>query len=96
VIILLKNLRILFTQKSEYFCNPSYAGSRDQEDHCSKPSQANSLQEPILKNPSQKRAGGMIPDVDPELKPQYYKKKVCMYIYEHDTDCVMNMHNYYA
>jgi hypothetical protein len=35
-------------------CNPSYSGGRDQEDHSSKPTQANSLQDPILKNPSQK------------------------------------------
>jgi hypothetical protein len=33
--------------------NPSYSGGRDQEDHGSKPAQANSAQDPILKNPSQ-------------------------------------------
>jgi hypothetical protein len=38
-------------------CNPSYSGSRDQEDHSSKPAQANSPRDPILKKPSQKRAG---------------------------------------
>jgi hypothetical protein len=33
-------------------CNPSYSGGRDQEDHGSKPAQANSLQDLILgKNP---------------------------------------------
>jgi hypothetical protein len=32
-------------------CNPSYSGGRDQEDHISKPAQANSSQEPISKNP---------------------------------------------
>jgi hypothetical protein len=26
------------------------------------------------KNPSQKRAGGVVQDVSPEFKPQYYKK----------------------
>jgi hypothetical protein len=36
-------------------CNPSYSGGRGQEDHCSKPAQANSSQNPILKNPSQKQ-----------------------------------------
>jgi hypothetical protein len=36
-------------------CNPSYTGSRGQEDHGSKPAQANSSQDPISKkNPSQK------------------------------------------
>jgi hypothetical protein len=33
--------------------NPSYSGGRDQEDCGSKPSQASSLQDPILKKPSQ-------------------------------------------
>jgi hypothetical protein len=36
-------------------CNPSYSGGRDQEDHGSKAAQANSSQDPILKNPSQKQ-----------------------------------------
>jgi hypothetical protein len=40
-------------------CNPSYSGGRDQEDQGSKPAWANSLQDPILKNPTQKRAGGV-------------------------------------
>jgi hypothetical protein len=31
--------------------NPSYSGSRDQEDHSSKPAQANRSQDSILKNP---------------------------------------------
>jgi hypothetical protein len=35
-------------------CNPSYSGGRDQEDHRSKPAQANSSGDPIWKNPSQK------------------------------------------
>jgi hypothetical protein len=30
-------------------CNPSYSAGRDQEDHSSKPAQANSLQDPNLK-----------------------------------------------
>jgi hypothetical protein len=29
----------------------------------------------LKKNPSQKRAGGVVQGVDPEFKPQYYKKK---------------------
>jgi hypothetical protein len=32
-------------------CNPSNFGCRDQEDHGSKPVQANSSQDPILKKP---------------------------------------------
>jgi hypothetical protein len=40
--------------------NPSYSGGRDQEDHSSKPPQANSLQDPISKNPMTKNwAGGV-------------------------------------
>jgi hypothetical protein len=34
--------------------NPRYLGGRDQEAHGSKPAQANSSQDPILKKPSQK------------------------------------------
>jgi hypothetical protein len=56
-------------------CNPSYSGGRDQEDHSSKPAQANSLRDLIFKNPSQKRAGGVAQGVDPEFEPQYHKKK---------------------
>jgi hypothetical protein len=38
-------------------CNPSYSGGRDQEAHSLKPTQANSLGDPILgKNPSQKKS----------------------------------------
>jgi hypothetical protein len=32
-----------------HVCNPRYLGGRDQEDHGSKPAQANSLQDPISK-----------------------------------------------
>jgi hypothetical protein len=32
-------------------CNPNYSGGRDQEDLGSKPAQANSSRDPILKNP---------------------------------------------
>jgi hypothetical protein len=57
-------------------CNPSYSGDRDQEDQGSKPAQANSLKDPILKkNPLPKRAGGGTQGVGPEFKPQYCKKK---------------------
>jgi hypothetical protein len=36
-------------------CNPSYSGGRDQEDCSLKLAWANSSQDPISKNPSQKR-----------------------------------------
>jgi hypothetical protein len=57
-------------------CNPSYSGGRDQQDPGSKTSQANSSRDPILKNPSQKRAGGVAQGVGPEFKPQYCKNKM--------------------
>jgi hypothetical protein len=38
-----------------YACNPRDSGGRDQEDHDSKPTQANSSWDPISKNPSQKK-----------------------------------------
>jgi hypothetical protein len=36
-------------------CNPNYLGSRDQEDSSSRPTQANSLRDPILKMPITKK-----------------------------------------
>jgi hypothetical protein len=56
-------------------CNPSYSGGRDQEDRGLKPAHANSSRDPILKKPSQKRAGGVVQGVGPEFKPQYHQKK---------------------
>jgi hypothetical protein len=56
-------------------CNPSYSGGRDQEDHSSKPAWANSSRDPILKNPSRKRAGEVAQGEGPEFKPQYLKNK---------------------
>jgi hypothetical protein len=38
-------------------CNPSYSGSRDQEDRGSKPAQANSSQHPNSKKPFTKKIG---------------------------------------
>jgi hypothetical protein len=64
-------------------CNPSYSGGRDQEDHSSKPVQANSLQDPILKNLSHKRAGRVAQGLGPEFKPQYHKKKVYFLLLAH-------------
>jgi hypothetical protein len=52
-------------------CNPSYSGDRDQEDQVrSQPGQIVRKTLP-QKNPSQKRAGCVAQDVDPEFKPQY-------------------------
>jgi hypothetical protein len=56
-----------------HVCNPSYSVGRDQEDHSSKPAQANSLQDSILKIPSQKRVGGMAQGEDPEFKSQNHQ-----------------------
>jgi hypothetical protein len=49
------HLRDMFLQAPvAHPCNLSYSGSRDQEDHSSKPAWGNSSWDPILKNPSQK------------------------------------------
>jgi hypothetical protein len=48
-------------------------GARDQEDHGSKPAQANSARDPMSKKPSQNRAGRVAQGEGPELKPQYCK-----------------------
>jgi hypothetical protein len=59
-----------------YACNLSYSGGRDQEDHSLRPTQANSSRDPILKKICTKRVEGVVQGIGPELKPQYYKKKV--------------------
>jgi hypothetical protein len=56
-------------------CKLGYSGGIDQEDYSSKPDWANSSQDPILKKPSQKRAGEMAKGKGPEFKPQHYKTK---------------------
>jgi hypothetical protein len=48
-----------FSQVPVAHSNPSFSGGRSQEDRSSKPAQANSSQDPISKNPSQKKAGGV-------------------------------------
>jgi hypothetical protein len=40
-------------------CNPSSLGGKGQEDHSSRPAQANTLWDPILKIHNPKRAGGL-------------------------------------
>jgi hypothetical protein len=52
--------------------NPSYSGSRDQEDCGSKPTWANSSQNPISKNPFTKIVA---PGVGPEFSTAEKKKK---------------------
>jgi hypothetical protein len=57
-------------------CNPSYSGGRDQEDWGSKPAQANSSWDPILKKTITKRR--VAQGVGPEFKhwnPRTVKKK---------------------
>jgi hypothetical protein len=55
--------------------NPSYSGGRDQEDHSSEPTQANSSQDPILKKAKQKRAGGVDQVQTPVLERKERKGK---------------------
>jgi hypothetical protein len=45
-------------------CDPSYSGGREQEDRRLKPAWANSSQDPISKNTTQKRAGRMTPAIE--------------------------------
>jgi hypothetical protein len=62
-----------------HICNPSYSGSRDQEDGGLKPAQAHSSRDPTLGGgkkkiiKKKKRAGGMDQGIGPEFKPQYWK-----------------------
>jgi hypothetical protein len=56
-------------------CNPSYSGGRDQEDRNLKLAQANSSRDPILKKPTQKKAGGVVQGVGREFKLQNNNKK---------------------
>jgi hypothetical protein len=58
-----------------WWLTPSYSGGRDQDDCGLKSPQAKNLQDPILKNPSQKRAGDVARGLGPEFKPPYCKKK---------------------
>jgi hypothetical protein len=51
-------------------------GDGDQEDRSSKPAQANSFWDPILKKLiTKKRTGGVAQSVGSEFKPQYLQKK---------------------
>jgi hypothetical protein len=55
--------------------NPSYSGGRDEEDHSSKATRANSSQDPILKMPITKKSWWSGLRCRSEFKPQYSKKK---------------------
>jgi hypothetical protein len=54
-------------------CDSNYSRGRDQEDHSSKPAQANSSQE--KKKITKKGWWSVAQDIGPEFKPQYQKKK---------------------
>jgi hypothetical protein len=56
-------------------CHPSYSGGRKHEDLGSKPAWANSSQDLISKNPSQKRAGGWLKVKVLGSNPSTTKKK---------------------
>jgi hypothetical protein len=64
-----------FTRKHIINANPSHSGGSHQEDCSSKTVRTNSLQDPISKKKSQKRASGVAQGGGPEFKPQYRKKK---------------------
>jgi hypothetical protein len=56
--------------------NPNYSGGRDQEDQVLKPAHANSSQDHLWKNPSQKNeVGGVAQGIGPEFKTQHHNKK---------------------
>jgi hypothetical protein len=75
-------------------CNPRYSGSRDQEDHGSKPAWAKSLRDPNLKKPitEKNRAGGWDQGVSREFKSQYQKNKA---FEQHEEKWPMIMVNFY-
>jgi hypothetical protein len=58
-------------------CNPSYSRGRDQEDHGTKPAQANSSQDPVtkIKKNHKKRAGRVAQGTGLDFKHQWYQKK---------------------
>jgi hypothetical protein len=58
-----------------HFCNPSYSGGRDQEDHGSKPAHANSSRDPISEKNIMENNCGVAQGVSFEFKPQYHKTK---------------------
>jgi hypothetical protein len=63
-------LKIISQALVAHACNPSYSGGRDLEDQGSKPTQADSLWDPILKKPFTKKGWWVAQDVGPEFKSQ--------------------------
>jgi hypothetical protein len=57
-----------------YTYNPSYSGGSYQEDHGSKPAQANTSQDSSQKNSSQKRADEVAQGLGPKFKFSTAKK----------------------
>jgi hypothetical protein len=56
--------------------NPGYSRVRDQEDHSSKPAQANSSSRPYLEKPFTKnRVGGVAQGKGPEFKPELRRQR---------------------
>jgi hypothetical protein len=55
-----------------HYRNLSYSGGRNKEDRVLKPVWTNSSQDPILKEPTTKTAGGVTQGVDPEFKSPYH------------------------
>jgi hypothetical protein len=57
----LPEMECVFTKKEKFWvpvahaCNPSYWEGRDEEDHSSRPAQANSSQDPISQIPNTKK-----------------------------------------
>jgi hypothetical protein len=75
---LLCNLKDILRQAPvAHAWNPSYSGGRDQEDHDSKPVQANIIvpQDLSQKNTLQKRAGRVAEGVGPQFNPQLHPPK---------------------
>jgi hypothetical protein len=54
--------------------NPCYSGGKDQEDHSSKPAQANSSQDPILQIPNTKSVSGVAQGVALSSSPSTANK----------------------
>jgi hypothetical protein len=56
-------------------CNPTYSGGKIRRIVVQSQPRKRVLKTLFLKNPSQKRAGGVAQGVGYEFKPQYHKKK---------------------
>jgi hypothetical protein len=55
--------------------NPHYSEGRDEEDHGLKPAQANTSQNPVLKNLSQNKTGRVAQGEGPEFKPSKRRRR---------------------